>query len=99
MPPPDVIEQFNAIVPNGAERVFKMAETEQAHRIETENAGFRAAIAEAKRGQFLGAFISFCSLCSAIASVYLGAHPTVSVALVGVPIVGLVKAIVDSRSK
>lgn len=99
LPPPDVIERFNAIVPNGAERIFAMAEKEQSHRIAIEDRGLSASIAEAKHGQILGAIISIFSLLSAVGSVYMVAHPAVSVALVGVPIAGLVKAIVDSRSK
>lgn len=99
LPPPDALARFNEIVPNGAERIFKMTEAEQAHRITFENTGLVAAIAEAKRGQLLGASISIVSLVSAIISVYLGAHWTVTALLVGVPIMGLAKAIVDSRSQ
>lgn len=99
LPPPEAIARFNDIVPNGAERIFKMAEDEQAHRIASENTGLVASIAEAKRGQLLGASISIFSLVSAIISIYLGAHWTVTVLLVGVPIMGLAKAIVDSRSQ
>lgn len=99
LPPPDALARFNEIVPNGAERIFKMTEAEQAHRIAYENTGLVAAIAEAKRGQLLGAGISIFSLVSAIISIYWGAHWTVTVLLVGVPIMGLAKAIVDSRSK
>jgi Predicted membrane protein len=58
LPPPEALARFNDIVPNGAERVFKMAEDEQAHRIASENTGLIASIAEAKRGQLLGASIS-----------------------------------------
>ncbi|MEQ1674351.1 MAG: DUF2335 domain-containing protein [Candidatus Nitrotoga sp.] len=99
LPPPEALARFNEIVPNGAERVFKMAEAEQAHRISSENTGLVASIAEAKRGQLLGASISIVSLVSAIISVYLGAHWVVTALLVGVPIMGLAKAIVDSRSQ
>ena len=99
LPPPDALARFNEIVPNGAERIFKMTEAEQAHRITFENTGLVAAIAEAKRGQLLGASISIVSLASALISIFLGAHWTVTVLLVGVPIMGLAKAIVDSRSQ
>jgi len=99
LPPPEALSRFDAIVPNGAERIFKMAEDEQSHRIESENIGLIASIAEAKRGQVLGATISIISLLSAIISIYLGAHWAVTGLLVGVPIMGLAKAIVDSRSQ
>lgn len=32
IPPPQVLEQYNKIVPNAAERILKMAEDESAHR-------------------------------------------------------------------
>lgn len=38
LPPPDALEKFNTIVERGAERVFRMTEIEQRHRIESERA-------------------------------------------------------------
>jgi len=99
LPPPEALARFNDIVPNGAERIFKMAEDEQEHRIASERTGLVASIAEAKRGQLLGASISIISLISAGISVYLGAHLAVTALMVGVPIMGLAKSIVDSRSQ
>lgn len=32
IPPPDVLERFNQIIPKGAHRILKMAEKQQAHR-------------------------------------------------------------------
>ena len=32
LPPPQILEQYNAAMPDGAERVFKMAEAERDHR-------------------------------------------------------------------
>lgn len=99
LPPPEALSQFNNIVPNGAERIFRMTEEQQASRIHIERTGLQAAIAEAKRGQLLGASISIVAIVGAILSVYLGSHWLVSAMLVGVPIMGLAKAIVDSRSQ
>jgi hypothetical protein len=76
-----------------------MAETEQAHRIAYEKAALQAMVDEARRGQVLGASISFLAVASALAGVWLGAHWAVSVALVGVPLMGLAQAIVQSRSR
>jgi uncharacterized membrane protein len=99
LPPPEALDRFNQVIPNGAERIFKMAEAEQAHRIAHETDTLRATVAEAKRGQILGASISLLAVASALVSVWLGAHWAVTVALVGVPLMGLAKAIVDSRSR
>lgn len=38
LPPPEALEKFNVITPNGAERIIRMAEIEQQHRITTESA-------------------------------------------------------------
>lgn len=98
LPPPEALARFDQVIPHGAERIFKMAEAEQAHRIACEKEALAATVAEAKRGQWLGAIISVASLAGALLSVWFGAHWSVSVALVGVPIMALAKAIVDSRS-
>lgn len=76
-----------------------MAEAEQAHRIAYETHALQATVVEAKRGQILGASISLLAVASALLSVWIGAHWAVSVALVSVPLMGLAKAIVDSRSR
>ncbi len=76
-----------------------MAEEEQAHRIAHEKAGLQASISEARRGQFLGFIISLSAIGAAVGSVWLGAHWVVSLALIGVPVMGLAKAIVDARSR
>jgi uncharacterized membrane protein len=36
LPPPELLAQYNQGIPNGAERVLKMIEDEQAHRINYE---------------------------------------------------------------
>jgi len=42
LPPPEALEKFNAVIPNGADRIVKMAEAEQAHRHEYEKSGLVA---------------------------------------------------------
>jgi len=76
-----------------------MAEEEQRHRMHHESEGMQAEIREARRGQILGAAVSGTSLAAALIAVWLGAHPVVSCALVGVPILGMVRAIINARSR
>lgn len=104
LPPPEALARFDEIIPNGAERILRMTEQEQAHRLASESAALDANIqasretqAQAKRGQTAGAFVSILAILSAIVSAWLGAHPTVSIALVSVPILGMVKALVGTR--
>lgn len=98
LPPPAALAEFDRIVPNGAERIFRMAEIEQQHRISLESRGQAASIKEARRGQILGWLISIGSVIGAVVCVFLEAHWSVIALLVGVPIMGLAKAIVSSRS-
>ena len=76
-----------------------MAEKEQAHRIEYENVGLRATTQEAKRGQFLGFLISLVAIGGAIYTAHMGAYWAVPVALVSVPVLGIIRAIVKPRTK
>ena len=99
LPPPAALERFNQIIPNGADRIVTMAEKEQAHRLEYEKTGLEATVCESRRGQVLGAIISVVAVCGAIFTAYIGAHWAVSVALVGVPVLGIVRAIVRPRPK
>ena len=36
IPPPDLLRQYNEIIPDGANRILKMAEAQSAHRIDLE---------------------------------------------------------------
>ena len=99
LPPPAALERFNQIIPNGADRIVAMAEKEQAHRVEYEKIGLQASIGESRRGQFLGAAVSIAAVVGAVYAAHIGAHWGVSVALVGVPVLGIVRAIVRPRSK
>jgi len=69
LPPPESLQQFDSIVEHGAERVFRMAEIEQKHRIESERAALQtnietvqAEIRTANNGLLLGAAVSVLSI-------------------------------------
>ena len=73
LPPPDALDQFNRILPNGAERIMRMVEEEQAHRIAYENARLAALTADTRRGHYLGGLISLVAIAAAAVAA-LGAH-------------------------
>lgn len=50
LPPPGALDQFNQIIPNGAERIMHMVEQEQAHRIAYESSALQATIKDTQRG-------------------------------------------------
>jgi uncharacterized membrane protein len=58
IPPPALIQQYDQVVENGAERIMRMAENAQAAEIEMG----RAWVAENRRGQWLGAAVSMAAL-------------------------------------
>ena len=97
LPHPNDLARFNEIIPGGADRIVAMAEKEQAHRLAYEASGLEATTQEAKRGQYLGTGISILAVCGAVYVAYIGAHWGVSVALVGIPVLGIVRAIVKPR--
>lgn len=93
LPPPNVLSGFNDVVENGAERVFRMAEKEQEHRISYERAELEATRRDFRRGQVIGSLLALGCVAASVYSIYLGAHPAVSIALVGIPITALISKI------
>ena len=104
LPPPEAVQKFDTIVEGGAERIFRMAEKEQQHRIESETAALqvnveatRAEIQATQRGSWMGFLVSVLAIGGAIYTVSASAHWSVSVALVSVPVMGAVRALITRR--
>lgn len=80
IPPPDVLERYNAIVPGLADRLVVMAETEQKYRIAESGKVNDANIAMAKTSQLLqllgiaGAFILALSFLSGAIYLAMSGH-------------------------
>jgi len=53
LPPPQILEQFGHVVPDGAERIFKQFEAEAAHRRKQEDRDVRSRIRGVHIGQAL----------------------------------------------
>jgi predicted membrane protein DUF2335 len=86
LPPPSELEKIDRIIPGGADRLLRMAEKEQTHRIE-----------DAKRGQYLGwSLAAGAVIAAALVSLCHGPWQ-VSVALVGIPVLGAVHALIQGR--
>jgi uncharacterized membrane protein len=52
LPPPEIIRQYNEIIPNGADRIMKMAEAEQSHRHTVDQKVVNSLSDENTRGQW-----------------------------------------------
>lgn len=51
IPPPQLLEQYSKVIPNGAERIMAMAESQQKHRQSLESVVVLANVAAQSRGQ------------------------------------------------
>jgi hypothetical protein len=88
LPPPSELEKIDQIIPGGADRLLRMAEKEQTHRIE-----------DARRGQYLGwSLAAGAVIAAAVVSLCHGPWQ-VSVALVGIPVLGAVHALIQGRKE
>lgn len=104
LPPPESLARFNEVVLNGAERVFRMAELEQQHRIESERSIIQqnakvsqTEVLTTQIGVTLGALTSMLALIACLISVWMGAHWSVSIALVGLPIMGAIRSMITRK--
>lgn len=97
LPPPGALAQFNAILPNGAERIMQMVEQEQAHRIETERMIIQAEIDDTRLGKRIGAVMTLACVGGAIYVAHIGAPWQIAAAIVGVPVMALIDRIVHRR--
>ena len=105
LPAPEAVKRFDEIIPGGAERIFRMAELEQQHRIQTEQDALQANIAASKaeinaasRGAWMASLASTLAISGSIFTAYIGAHPSVSIALVSISVMGAVQAFLKRKS-
>lgn len=71
IPHPDILRQFNEVVPGSAERIIKMAEDQSTHRKELERKVIDSDIERSKWGQILGFVIAIAGLIvSAVVAIY-----------------------------
>ncbi len=59
LPPPDILRQYDAVIPGAAERILKMAEEQDQHRRRLESAAIAAGHSDARLGLILGFIIVF----------------------------------------
>lgn len=96
IPPPSILEGYNGVVQNGAERIVAMVESQQAHRQYIEKTAMKGHINLDRRGQYLAFLVAISFL---VGSIYLIASGfVVSGTIFGtVDLVGLVTAFIYGR--
>lgn len=83
LPPPEMLAKYEDVLPGGAERIFKMAETEQNHRVSWERRALRAVT----RGQWFGFIIAIVAIFISAALAVEG-YTTMAIILAGGGLLG-----------
>lgn len=66
IPPPDALAQYEKIQPGAADRILKMAEKQQEHRMALETKAIGGQVDQSKRGQIFGFIVIFLCIGAAI---------------------------------
>lgn len=93
LPPSDQLIKYNKIIPNGAERIMKIAEKEQEHKIKTENRLISATVWQIRIGQIFGLIIALTALALGTMCV-MNDHDIAGSVLGGAGLTGLVSVFV-----
>jgi len=96
LPPPEELEHFARIIPNGADRMMKLVEDQTAHRIEIEKHVIRSQQELASRGQLFALVIGVFGM-SAGAWVGYAGQPWLGGVLGGSTVVALTIAFITGR--
>jgi len=89
IPPPEILDKYNSIIPNGAERIMSMAERQSAHRIMQEAKVISASSRDSFLGIVSGLIISTAAFIIAGFGFYLG-HPVAAATICTVDLAAIV---------
>lgn len=81
LPPPAILEGYNKLVPNAAERILQMAERQSEHRIEMEKKVVASNIKNSNRGTIFAFIIAMSTIIGGIV-IILRNHSTEGLALI-----------------
>ena len=98
LPSPRDLEKYNQIIPNGAERIMKMAEKQSAHRIEMEKVAINGEVKQSGRGQNYGFTLAIILILIATLLALTG-HEAVACIIGGTTIVSLCTVFVVGKTK
>jgi uncharacterized membrane protein len=62
LPHPDILAQYNTVLPNGAERIIAMVEKQSAHREHIENCVVEGNVRSQSRGSWFGFIVSMTAI-------------------------------------
>lgn len=98
LPPPADLEHYEQICPGAADRILKVMEREQAHRQELTQRVIDVEALNAKRALPIGGAVALLAVCGATAVGLFGSWEA-AVALVGIPLMAIVRAFIAPSRK
>jgi uncharacterized membrane protein len=96
LPDPEDLARYNEIIPNGADRIMKMAEEQSKHRISIETTVIDSQQIQSKRGQIYGLIIAIFGI-SAGALLGMYGHEVIGSVIGGTTVVSLAIAFITGR--
>jgi uncharacterized membrane protein len=96
IPDPETLERYNQMIPNGADRIMKMAENQANHRMEIEKTVIRRQSFQSMLGQVFGLIIGIAGLASGTFLVYSD-YPKTGGVIAGATVISLVSVFVIGR--
>jgi len=98
LPEPTELAAYNAIIPNGADRIMKMTEAQSLHRMELERTVIGSQQGQEKRGQWFGLVIAiFFGSCGLYAALH--GQPWFGGIITGTTLVSLVAIFVYTKNQ
>ncbi len=97
LPHPSILESYNNIIPDGAERIMAMAERQLNHRIETESFVARETMSQRKRGQNYALIVSIFAL-SVAGVLGVTGHETAATIIAGCNIAALAAVFIVGKA-
>ena len=98
IPPPELLQQYNEIIPDGADRIVKMAEAQSGHRIELESVVIKGDNKRANWGLATGFTIGVLIIVLSFILILKG-HDVAGTVLGSIDLVSLVSVFVYGRSR
>ncbi len=96
LPPPEQLEKYNQIIPNGAERIMIMAENQSSHRLGIEDKVIDGQVTQSGKGQIFGFIIALISILLSF-TLAMFEHYLVAGIIGGSTVVGLVTVFVIGK--
>ena len=97
LPNPDDLKRYNSVLPGAAERILKMAETQQSHRLGLEDRAIAEQLRQAGRGQHYGLLIA-CLMTVASTVMVMSGHDTAGGLLGGTTLISLVTVFITGKT-